>query len=95
MGDLNWNGFSTLTAHSPLLSRKEMKLLEQSGALKGSLGAEEQLALISGCSDLREAVEGTVHIQVSRGHLPWGEAGVRGWEDLSPAPWATGRVRGG
>uniref|UniRef100_A0A4X1U363 Crystallin lambda 1 n=2 Tax=Sus scrofa TaxID=9823 RepID=A0A4X1U363_PIG len=43
--------------------RKEMKLLEQSGALKGSLGAEEQLALISGCSDLREAVEGTVHIQ--------------------------------
>uniref|UniRef100_A0A8D0P5S9 L-gulonate 3-dehydrogenase n=1 Tax=Sus scrofa TaxID=9823 RepID=A0A8D0P5S9_PIG len=45
--------------------RKEMKLLEQSGALKGSLGAEEQLALISGCSDLREAVEGTVHIQVN------------------------------
>ncbi|XP_020920812.1 lambda-crystallin homolog isoform X1 [Sus scrofa] len=59
------NHRSSLHVHDLLLfcTRKEMKLLEQSGALKGSLGAEEQLALISGCSDLREAVEGTVHIQ--------------------------------
>ncbi|TEA24168.1 hypothetical protein DBR06_SOUSAS2610127, partial [Sousa chinensis] len=43
--------------------RKEMKLLEQSGSLKGSLGAEEQLSLISSCSDIREAVEGALHVQ--------------------------------
>ncbi|XP_059984763.1 lambda-crystallin homolog isoform X2 [Lagenorhynchus albirostris] len=43
--------------------REEMKLLEQSGSLKGSLGAEEQLSLISSCSDIREAVEGALHVQ--------------------------------
>ncbi|XP_040122745.1 lambda-crystallin homolog [Oryx dammah] len=43
--------------------RKEMKMLELSGYLKGELGAEEQLSLISGCSDLREAVEGALHVQ--------------------------------
>ncbi|XP_051016573.1 lambda-crystallin homolog isoform X1 [Acomys russatus] len=43
--------------------RKEMKLLEQSGSLKGSLNAEQQLSLISGCSNLAEAVEGAMHIQ--------------------------------
>ncbi|KAM9604253.1 lambda-crystallin homolog isoform 2-T2 [Trichechus inunguis] len=43
--------------------RKEMELLEQSGALKGSLGAQEQLSLISGCSDMQKAVEGAIHIQ--------------------------------
>lgn len=43
--------------------RKEMKLLEQSGSLKGSLSAGEQMSLISGCSDIKAAVEGTVHIQ--------------------------------
>ncbi|XP_036055249.1 lambda-crystallin homolog isoform X1 [Onychomys torridus] len=43
--------------------RKEMKLLEQSGSLKGSLSAEQQLSLISGCSNLAEAVEGAMHIQ--------------------------------
>ncbi|KAI5245312.1 lambda-crystallin homolog [Manis pentadactyla] len=42
---------------------KEMKLLEQSGYLKGSLGAEEQLSLISACWNIQEAVEGAVHIQ--------------------------------
>ncbi|XP_051016574.1 lambda-crystallin homolog isoform X2 [Acomys russatus] len=45
--------------------RKEMKLLEQSGSLKGSLNAEQQLSLISGCSNLAEAVEGAMHIQVN------------------------------
>ncbi|XP_037656535.1 lambda-crystallin homolog isoform X2 [Choloepus didactylus] len=40
-----------------------MKLLEQSGSLKGLLSADEQLSLISGCSNLQEAVEGAVHIQ--------------------------------
>nr|XP_004670603.2 lambda-crystallin homolog [Jaculus jaculus] len=43
--------------------RKEMKLMEQSGALKGSLSAQQQLALISGCGNLAEAVEGAMHIQ--------------------------------
>ncbi|XP_055988779.1 lambda-crystallin homolog [Sorex fumeus] len=43
--------------------RKEMKLLELSGFLKGSLSAEEQLSLIRGCSSIQEAVEGAMHIQ--------------------------------
>ncbi|XP_051051575.1 lambda-crystallin homolog isoform X2 [Phodopus roborovskii] len=46
-----------------IVGRKEMKLLEQSGSLKGSLSAEQQLSLISGCSNLAEAVEGAMHIQ--------------------------------
>ncbi|EPY87103.1 hypothetical protein CB1_000273054 [Camelus ferus] len=58
--------------------RKEMTLLAQSGSLKGALSVEEQLSLIGGCSDIREAVEGAVHIQVSRGHLP-----AKGLESLS------------
>uniref|UniRef100_A0A5F9CSW9 L-gulonate 3-dehydrogenase n=1 Tax=Oryctolagus cuniculus TaxID=9986 RepID=A0A5F9CSW9_RABIT len=45
--------------------RKEMKSLQQSGSLKGSLSAEEQLSLISSCTNLAEAVEGVVHIQVN------------------------------
>nr|XP_031540552.1 lambda-crystallin homolog isoform X6 [Vicugna pacos] len=45
--------------------RKEMTLLAQSGSLKGALSAEEQLSLIGGCSDIREAVEGAMHIQVN------------------------------
>jgi len=67
-----------LMAHSPLLSRKEMKMLELSGYLKGELGAEEQLSLISGCSDLREAVEGALHVQVS------GDTCPPCWQGLSP-----------
>ncbi|XP_019507912.1 PREDICTED: lambda-crystallin homolog isoform X1 [Hipposideros armiger] len=43
--------------------RKEMKLLEQLGALKGTLSAEQQLSLITGCSNIQEAVEGAMHIQ--------------------------------
>lgn len=43
--------------------RKEMKLLEQLGSLKGALSVEEQLSLISGCSSIAEAVEGAMHIQ--------------------------------
>ncbi|XP_004467587.1 lambda-crystallin homolog [Dasypus novemcinctus] len=43
--------------------RKEMKLLEQSGSLKGLLSADKQLSLISGCSNIQEAVEGAMHIQ--------------------------------
>uniref|UniRef100_A0A8I5UK36 Crystallin lambda 1 n=1 Tax=Pongo abelii TaxID=9601 RepID=A0A8I5UK36_PONAB len=44
--------------------RKEMKLLEQAGSLKGSLSVEEQLSLISGCPNIQEAVEGAMHIQL-------------------------------
>ncbi|XP_066115088.1 lambda-crystallin homolog isoform X2 [Saccopteryx bilineata] len=43
--------------------RNGMKLLEQSGSLKGSLSAEQQLSRITGCSNLQEAVEGAMHIQ--------------------------------
>uniref|UniRef100_A0A8C2UWM3 Lambda-crystallin homolog n=2 Tax=Chinchilla lanigera TaxID=34839 RepID=A0A8C2UWM3_CHILA len=43
--------------------RKEMKLLEQSGSLKGTLSVEQQLSLISGCANIAEAVEGAIHIQ--------------------------------
>lgn len=42
---------------------KQMKDLEKMGVLRGSLSAEEQFSLISGCSDLREAVEGASFIQ--------------------------------
>uniref|UniRef100_A0A8C0PFR3 L-gulonate 3-dehydrogenase n=2 Tax=Canis lupus familiaris TaxID=9615 RepID=A0A8C0PFR3_CANLF len=45
--------------------RKEMKILEQSGSLRGSLSSEEQLSLISGCSNIQAAVEGAGHIQVN------------------------------
>lgn len=43
--------------------RREMKSLEQSGFLKGSLNAEEQMSLIRGCSNIQEAIEGAMHIQ--------------------------------
>ncbi|XP_037746789.1 lambda-crystallin homolog isoform X4 [Chelonia mydas] len=42
---------------------KEMKELEKSGMLKGTLSAEKQLSLISGCTDLKTAVEGAMFIQ--------------------------------
>ncbi|XP_025926284.1 lambda-crystallin homolog isoform X3 [Apteryx rowi] len=45
--------------------RKQMKELEESGFLKGALSAEKQLALISGCTDLKAAVEGAAFIQVN------------------------------
>ncbi|XP_050759210.1 lambda-crystallin homolog isoform X3 [Gymnogyps californianus] len=43
--------------------RKQMKELEESGFLKGALSAEQQLALISICTDLKAAVEGATFIQ--------------------------------
>lgn len=45
---------------------KQMKELEESGFLKGTLSAEQQLALISICTDLKAAVEGATFIQVSK-----------------------------
>ncbi|XP_069664290.1 lambda-crystallin homolog isoform X3 [Haliaeetus albicilla] len=45
--------------------RKQMKELEESGFLKGALSVEQQLALISICTDLRAAVEGATFIQVN------------------------------
>lgn len=56
---------NTHSDHTFRLSRKEIKLLEQLGALKGTLSAEQQLSLITGCSNIQEAVEGAMHIQVS------------------------------
>ncbi|NXS18053.1 CRYL1 protein, partial [Mystacornis crossleyi] len=43
--------------------RKQMKEMEKSGFLKGALSAEQQLALISVCTDLKAAVEGATFIQ--------------------------------
>ncbi|XP_054829543.1 lambda-crystallin homolog [Eublepharis macularius] len=43
--------------------RKQMKELEEIGMLKGTLNAEQQLSLISGCTDLKAAVEGAIYIQ--------------------------------
>lgn len=45
---------------------KQMNELEESGSLKGPLSAEQQLALISVCTDLKAAVEGATFIQVSQ-----------------------------
>ncbi|XP_065494067.1 lambda-crystallin homolog isoform X2 [Caloenas nicobarica] len=42
---------------------KQMKELEESESLKGALSAEQQLALISTCTDLKAAVEGATFIQ--------------------------------
>ncbi|XP_065451310.1 lambda-crystallin homolog isoform X1 [Chrysemys picta bellii] len=42
---------------------KEMKELEKSGMLKGTLNAEKQFSLISGCTDLKTAVDGAMFIQ--------------------------------
>ncbi|XP_019380413.1 PREDICTED: lambda-crystallin homolog isoform X1 [Gavialis gangeticus] len=42
---------------------KQMRELEKSGMLKGTLSAEKQFSLISGCSDLKEALEGATFIQ--------------------------------
>ncbi|XP_044297606.1 lambda-crystallin homolog isoform X2 [Varanus komodoensis] len=42
---------------------KQMKELEKTGMLKGSLKADQQLALISGCTDLKEAIQGAIYVQ--------------------------------
>ncbi|XP_060090800.1 lambda-crystallin homolog [Heteronotia binoei] len=42
---------------------EQMKELEEIGMLKGTLNSEQQLSLISGCTDLKAAVEGAIHIQ--------------------------------
>lgn len=60
-------------------------MLELSGYLKGQLGAEEQLSLISGCSDLRRQ-RAPCTWQVSGGHLPAWLAG--------PVPWVLGSKAG-
>ncbi|XP_069496797.1 lambda-crystallin homolog [Ambystoma mexicanum] len=43
--------------------RKQMAELEQSGMLRGSLNAEKQISLITGCTDLLAAVDGAAFIQ--------------------------------
>lgn len=54
-----------LIAHVVSVS-KQMKELEESESLKGTLSAEQQLALISTCTDLKAAVEGATFVQVSK-----------------------------
>lgn len=54
-----------LIAHVVSVS-KQMKELEESETLKGTLSAEQQLALINPCTDLKAAVEGATFIQVSK-----------------------------
>ncbi|XP_042312448.1 lambda-crystallin homolog isoform X2 [Sceloporus undulatus] len=46
-----------------IVGSKQMKELEKTGMLKGSLKADQQLSLITGCTDLKEAIEGAIHIQ--------------------------------
>ncbi|KAG8452911.1 hypothetical protein GDO86_004638 [Hymenochirus boettgeri] len=43
--------------------RRQMEELQKSEMLRGKLSVEEQLKLISGCSDLKTALEGALHIQ--------------------------------
>ncbi|MEE6472726.1 hypothetical protein FKM82_009700 [Ascaphus truei] len=43
--------------------RKQMEELKKSGMLRGNLSVEEQMALVSGCSDLKLAVDGAMFIQ--------------------------------
>ncbi|XP_063300973.1 lambda-crystallin homolog [Pelobates fuscus] len=43
--------------------RKQMEDLKKSGMLRGTLSVNEQMALISGSSDLKTALEGAVFIQ--------------------------------
>lgn len=47
---------------------KELKELGKTGMLKGTLTADKQLSLISGCTDLKAAVEGAIYLQVSTVH---------------------------
>uniref|UniRef100_A0A670I011 L-gulonate 3-dehydrogenase n=1 Tax=Podarcis muralis TaxID=64176 RepID=A0A670I011_PODMU len=42
---------------------KELKELGKTGMLKGTLTADKQLSLISGCTDLKAAVEGAIYLQ--------------------------------
>ncbi|XP_007903767.1 lambda-crystallin homolog isoform X1 [Callorhinchus milii] len=43
--------------------RHQLNELEKNGMLRGTSKPEEQMALISGCSDLAKAIEGSIHIQ--------------------------------
>lgn len=42
-----------------------MKELETAGMLKGSLKADQQFTLITGCTDLKEALKDAIYVQVS------------------------------
>lgn len=42
---------------------KQMEELEKSGMLRGSLSMQQQISLISGCTDLKSAAEGATYIQ--------------------------------
>ncbi|XP_038674158.1 lambda-crystallin homolog isoform X2 [Scyliorhinus canicula] len=45
--------------------RQQLIELEGTGMLRGALKSKEQMLLISACSDLVQAVEGAIHIQVN------------------------------
>ncbi|XP_039207417.1 lambda-crystallin homolog isoform X1 [Crotalus tigris] len=42
---------------------EQMKELETAGMLKGSLKADQQITLISGCTDLKEALKDAIYVQ--------------------------------
>ncbi len=44
--------------------KEEMTKLEARGMLKGKLSAEEQYKLIKSTSNLKECIEGVIHVQV-------------------------------
>jgi L-gulonate 3-dehydrogenase len=48
--------------------KSQLESLEKDGLLRGSLTAEQQFKLISGCSELSECVKGAKHIQVKFCH---------------------------
>ncbi|XP_067842185.1 lambda-crystallin homolog [Heptranchias perlo] len=43
--------------------RQQLNELERTGMLRGTCKPEEQMLLISACSDLAQAVEGAIHVQ--------------------------------
>ncbi|XP_067889770.1 lambda-crystallin homolog isoform X2 [Heterodontus francisci] len=46
-----------------IVGRQQLIELERTGMLRGTFKPEEQMQLISACSDLAQAVEGAIHIQ--------------------------------
>ena len=43
---------------------QQLRKLEKDGMLRGSLGAKEQLGLIKEATDLKDCVQGAIHVQV-------------------------------
>ena len=44
-----------------------LKQYEEKGCLRGTLSADDQSSLVTGCSDLAHCIEGAKHVQVRIG----------------------------